>query len=260
MTMTETFSRDEAIAQAQSYISGDYTALVLFGSYARGDPGGSSDIDVLQVVREQRPSYRVGLVNVSVYTEEHLLAMADRGSLFVLHLLREGVVIYDPGQFLTALRSRFRQPESYEQFRKEVCAASALLDVDEDTYLRRWSGLYALADNLLRSLVYSLAHDKGETSFSLTRVSRFLGDERIVHAHEIRERAASTPDLNAYREMKDLISYYCGGESKNPFGSIEALIVNSLGVSDLTVVLGLRLLNESGAPIAYEEFAQTIGI
>lgn len=251
-------SQRDAAEHAKNRVEGDFLALFLFGSYARGDPKEDSDVDVLQVVRNQRPSYRDGVFNFSVYTKEHLLSMAERGSLFVRHVLQESVVISDSEEIFEELRAHFRAPLSYADFRSDVCAATALLDVDDATYRTRWSGLHSLADNLLRSIVYSLAHDRGEYGFSLAKIANYLGDDRILRAHQI--RSAYGPDPAAYRQVRDLLAEYCGKESRNPFGSIEALIVNSLENSELTVVLGLRLLNESGVLLPYEELAQTIGL
>ncbi|QSQ25243.1 nucleotidyltransferase domain-containing protein [Pyxidicoccus parkwayensis] len=256
--MNALMSQEDAIAQAMRRVDGDYIALLLFGSYARGDPQADSDVDVLQVVRTQRPSYRDGAFNFSVYTKDHLLTMAGRGSLFVHHILKESVPISDLEGIVEELKLHFRAPSTYASFRADVCKTAALLDVDDTTYRLRWSGLHSLADNLLRSLVYSLAHDRGETGFSLPKVAAHLEDGRIIKVHKIRSNYGPNPA--AYRQARDLIAEYCGAESRNPFGSIEALIVNSLGISELTVVLGLRLLNESEAPLPYEEFAQTIGV
>src|SRR5205823_1249978 len=82
----------EAIAEA---VHPDGIATMLYGSYARGDSTPDSDVDVLELVAHAPRSYSRGRVNVTQYLPAHLRRMAASGSLFVLHLRSEGLVLDD---------------------------------------------------------------------------------------------------------------------------------------------------------------------
>jgi predicted nucleotidyltransferase len=81
--------------------------IILFGSYARGEAGPHSDLDLLVVVRDvvqpQHESVRIrralqGLlvpVDVIVTTPELLAAHRDSPGLIYGRALREGRIVYD---------------------------------------------------------------------------------------------------------------------------------------------------------------------
>jgi uncharacterized protein len=77
-----------------------------FGSYARGDWGVSSDLDVILIVSQsQAPFWQRALewnttslpvpVDILVYTEEEWNEMAAQGKRFYLTIQKESVWVYD---------------------------------------------------------------------------------------------------------------------------------------------------------------------
>jgi len=80
--------------------------IILFGSYARGNPRPESDVDLLVVMdtplREVKQSLEIhhslnimfGL-DLIVYTPKHLKERADMGDWFVIDILKEGKVLYE---------------------------------------------------------------------------------------------------------------------------------------------------------------------
>lgn len=227
-------------------------ALVLFGSRARRDAQANSDVDILQLVTSHSPSYQRGRFAFSVYTLRHLERMGAEGSLFTRHILREGVPLDSGGtHLLQRLGEVYRTPSSYRHLLAEVRSASALLDVTPAEYSRRWQVLNRVAVHLLRSAVYGCAQDRGCDSFALGDVQAVLGDRRIGEAMSL--KSASTPDHDWFLKVRLILGDYCGGVTKNSSGSLEALLVNSCGASPLTVILGLRLLNEDRLPLVYED-------
>jgi predicted nucleotidyltransferase len=91
-------------------IDADTEKVVLFGSTARGDVGSASDLDLLVVRRDPRPSserlddlYRrlqpTIALDLLVYTPEELDA-AQQNSSFLRTALREGEVLYDRSRAL----------------------------------------------------------------------------------------------------------------------------------------------------------------
>jgi predicted nucleotidyltransferase len=80
--------------------------IILFGSYARGNPRPESDIDLLVIMetemREieqaiaicQQLDYLFGL-DLIVYTQKHLAERVEMGDWFLRDVLKEGKVLYE---------------------------------------------------------------------------------------------------------------------------------------------------------------------
>lgn len=79
--------------------------IVLFGSFARGDGGPSSDVDLLIVISKSTLSFLDGIasympshfpvgVGVFPYTEEELQQMLDQKNFFVIGALETGTEVF----------------------------------------------------------------------------------------------------------------------------------------------------------------------
>lgn len=237
-------------AQALAALRGPSLAVVLYGSHVRGRATSESDVDVLQVVANPATAYRVGPVSVTPYTPKHLIAMSRDGSLFVRHVIDEGVVLHDPLRLIEQVRACFRRPATYERLRAEVCAAARLMDVSNEEYERRWRKYHSLVAHLVRSYAYSVLADRNELVFDWNDAVRALKDPELGCVIPVAR--ATRPSLEEFRSARSLLARACGAAPRNDYGTTEALIVNAYGRSPLTVILGLRLLNDSDAPLEYE--------
>ena len=82
--------------------------IILFGSYARGNPRPESDVDLLIVLdtplKESKQSLEIrrhlgvmfGL-DLVVYTPQHLIDRVEMGDWFLRDILKEGKVLYESG-------------------------------------------------------------------------------------------------------------------------------------------------------------------
>jgi len=80
--------------------------IILFGSYARGNPRPESDVDMLVIMDTplkevqqaiqicQQIEYRFGL-DLIVHTPKHLKERVDMGDWFLRDVLKEGKVLYE---------------------------------------------------------------------------------------------------------------------------------------------------------------------
>lgn len=123
-------------------------ALMYFGSVARGDSDVYSDCDIFavcaSVTREELLGIKSKLANeidekanVSVYTMEDLLVMAQKGSLFLWHLKLEGKKIFSKCNILNNL---FANLKSYGNHEKDILLYRSLL-ADVKHYFKKYKKL-----------------------------------------------------------------------------------------------------------------------
>lgn len=96
--------------------SGDQgiSAILLFGSRARGDNSRGSDTDLLLISPPDTPKHKsIGHLSMFFYPWEKLISDACNGDLFVCHIVREAKPLFDPLGQLDQLRSQFRLRTSY---------------------------------------------------------------------------------------------------------------------------------------------------
>ena len=95
-------------------VPADSSGLLVYGSRARGDSVADSDLDLLAIVKNPRPSAYSGNVSVSYYTMAQL--ESGRKTLFGAHLKRDAKVIWDPTDELTVALSRMGDVDTNRLF------------------------------------------------------------------------------------------------------------------------------------------------
>jgi predicted nucleotidyltransferase len=107
-------------------------AAALYGSVARGDSESHSDVDLLVICNGGRKrelyddvypvlSKQFNRLSLSVYSPREINFLAKAQSLFLLHLKRESLVLFDRTCLLTTVLSNFVAKASYEgDFRKSL--------------------------------------------------------------------------------------------------------------------------------------------
>jgi len=90
------------------------TAILLFGSLARGDEAEGSDTDLLMINTDDETRHiSRGRLSMFLYPWPRLRRDGKSGDLFVCHLVREAKVIFDPKDYLSRLKQVFRLRSSY---------------------------------------------------------------------------------------------------------------------------------------------------
>lgn len=91
----------------------DISCLVLFGSHATNDADEDSDIDLLGINKSTLRTVREnGKVNLSLYSLDELSRMAESGNIFILHIILEGICIFNPTIF-NELKDKFKYKDNY---------------------------------------------------------------------------------------------------------------------------------------------------
>ena len=151
---------------------------LLFGSHARGDARPGSDIDVLQLSTRGH-AYSTGKLSVTGYRARDLLAMAHRGSLFVLHLRTDAKLLHDVGGQLAATLSAWQPPPSYDRLHRAVFAVSGALAVSEGEFSSNALGFIRLATFLARTELYARCAARSKPEFCTTRAAARCGVSEV---------------------------------------------------------------------------------
>lgn len=191
-------------------------AALLYGSCARGDVEAHSDIDVLIVSGACRKQPVLDVLNSSfeqygpklsltIYTRKELEFLAKVQSLFLLHLKRESIVLFDRSQgFLRRLFQEFEPKTSYRlDFEKSIALIDPVRKVvsGSPNQFHRLSQLYAL----YRIFGVYLLAEKGIYEFSKEKMSAELSSFYPWHASNIAK-------LSSLRRLNNL--FYLGDSEK----------------------------------------------
>lgn len=171
------------------------SSLMLYGSYARGDPMPESDIDLLSLTAGAWPGASgVGRVRLSTYPRPLLERMALEGSLFVWHLAEEGRILLDDQGVLGGTIAKFKFAEDYSPVRAEAAELGWLL-VQEPALRRGIPACDALLF-VIRTIALCQLVGQRLPCFSRESMTREFGDGRLARLWDSK-RGDSVPDEDA---------------------------------------------------------------
>lgn len=149
------------------------SAVILYGSRARGDHRPNSDIDLILSEKRGGPSAPKTLNGASVhfYPQNWLRARAKSGDLFVAHVALEGQGICDPDNFLSQLRKELKLKPSYANEKAVAAAAVALLTRKDWEFVSEVKRRYFWA---LRTIGATISAEKGRPVFASGAVEEVL--------------------------------------------------------------------------------------
>ncbi|MEM9461854.1 MAG: nucleotidyltransferase domain-containing protein [Myxococcota bacterium] len=221
---------------------------LLFGSHARGDARPDSDIDVLQLA-PMSASYGTGTLSVTVYRPGDLRQMAIRGSLFVLHLCQDGILLNDLNDLndrvtpdgagvLKRMLAAWRAPSSYDRLFDAVREVSGALDTDEGGFGSNPAGFFNLATFLARTELYARCAAEGAPEFSITRAAARCGQAELGRALD--RRRAVDPTWERFAGLRQSLRHALSIPCRNPHGSFEALVFHLHDVTPVGASIVLR--------------------
>lgn len=226
----------------KSGIKGDYISIVLFGSYSRGDQNEFSDIDVLHVTIIKSKPYTKNNVNYSTYTLDQLTEMAQKGDLFILHIIKEGRILFGSNNVLDYLSNQFIQPKSYDDYRTKLINCAGLLSVNNQEFDKRAIEYYRLLSFLFRSYLYSLMLDSGKVCFSLVDVSKYFNDIRLIKVFSYKKYTSI--DYSDFVFCKLIYEEYSKTIFLNKFNNNLDLLKHLKEVDDFSFRIGVHFLQD----------------
>lgn len=235
---------DEELTEVLSQDDPNRLGLMLYGSVARGTADSGSDIDVLELVTGPAFSYAVGKANVTQYEVSHLRSLAEQGSLFVLHLRTEGLVLKDPTGVLQRTLDAYVRPRTYSHIWRQIQDASAALDPAATDFDSHVPSLARLGIYLLRTSVYVRNIEVGEPTFNLAAIDWLNADPELSTALAMRRQDAfSIGDVELLRRQ---LGRFLPDVNCNPYPSIEALAVAKAAQPDLAALFTAVLQGDDG--------------
>ncbi|WP_408648028.1 anti-phage Hailong system nucleotidyltransferase HalB [Thiocapsa bogorovii] len=208
-------------------------ALILYGSVARGEQEPGSDIDLLAIVEQRRPNIRCGDIQLACYTVSQLQHLARNGSLFILHLLSDGVPLRDQQDLLNRIRREYCQPVGYDELYRELHGVIAITNVASSAYDEGRSGLHRALVFAARTYIYGEAA-LTEPCFSVRR----LAERGCAIASAVRAVKSGEGGFEEYRMLLELTAEALRTPLGIPYTDLGLLVREA----DLTSGLVARLL------------------
>ena len=226
----------------------DLAGLLVYGSRARGDATPESDLDLLALVAQSRPSANSGAVSVSYYTLEQL--STGIGTLFGAHLKRDSRILFDQDGLLGASIDRMGVVDTERVLSRSRLMAQLFTTshIDLPQYL---PGLLRQARYLLRSCLYALAIQSGDPCFSVRALASRHHDPTLVGL--LGSRQTREPSAEEYAECIKRLELLLGKFPSSLHGSLEATVVIEWGRSTDLLSMAYMALGRSGGDTDYAE-------
>lgn len=231
-------------------LAGRYDGLLLYGSWARGDAGVDSDLDVLALNYLGTFPREEGRVSLARYTSSELSDMS--GTLFGFHLTRDGVILRDRNAQLSRILRTIQSPEPGSVISR-IRSLTPVLDVSSEDRSRYIEGLTRVARYLLRSALYAEAIDQGEPSFSVREIAQRKDDPDLVGVLSSHVGVHPPASDAVFEDLRLRLAALIGPLNSNPYGGLHELIEGAWRSDRDLSSFATLALSDDGREHLYEE-------
>lgn len=228
-------------------------ALMVYGSYGRGDFQEDSDLDLLALVTSRIRGSSINLVSYSCYTEQQL--KTGTGTLFCDHLRRDGRIVFDHENRLDPILRNMKQVDP-DVLLSRIKRLSCVLDVNKSELERSLSGLCREARYLLRSALYCKAIQEGNPCFSVRELAKLHNDPQLTTI--LSSRPKGKPTVDTFYALRARLETAVGSLPNNPFHSLDNLIQNSFHRDEDLYSVGILARGHSSSTDPYEEISKVL--
>lgn len=222
-------------------------SIILFGSQARNDEDQFSDIDLLIVTSSIEAKKDIlferkildklsesdlpekAWLNLAVYSKNDFKEIYHRGSLFIAHILQEGIVLYDDGFYEQLTKEKFQLSEDELQLSLKII--SNRLSITDDLqkfnnyYIRCLSNYFSISKNL--AIIALAMH--GKLSFSKNQVFSQFANLYPKHKNKLNELSKLKPfyirNCKGFEVTLPFEPYFCQKKVANYREDIRQLLL-----------------------------------
>lgn len=228
---------------------------LLYGSRARGDTTPESDIDILVLTNTIRASDRPGPVSVATYSGE--LLNSASGTLFGMHLKRDGIILYDTNGKLEHILEQLDPPDP-DELDARLRRYCSVLQCEPSSDSHDLSGLVRVARYLLRTAIYNSALRSGRPSFSVRDLAHRFADPTLESLLSSHAEVQGPPSKPVLMELTKRLSIILDIRIDVSSDTLQALIVrnwvNDPGLSRLAMLA----LEHGDEPLDYASLPMVI--
>lgn len=128
--------------------------VILIGSVARSDHNINSDIDIcridssIKILRQK--NWPSGPINYIDYTDDEFMYLYGKGSLFIYHIIHEGILLEGNKKDWAELRNNFLFKDNYDDeisYIKSIILDFIDINIFGETFLSLYSNMFTLIKN-----------------------------------------------------------------------------------------------------------------
>lgn len=181
-------------------------SLSLYGSRARGDYDSESDTDLFAITSD--PDYRMiveGKTNIACYPKMQAYKRAAGGDLYFMHIVREGIVLYDNDGDFREIKRSFKFKSSYYEEREAATSLGFALVLNE-AGTKNFLFFNKRLVWCIRTMLIAKTAEQGDPLFSAEALAKRFNDSRI--SDFIKIKSSALYEKKAYRIAMDLLVQY----------------------------------------------------